>query len=151
MCLANGRSDGGGGGGTAATLVHKLLLAVGDVLRPGEPVAMLADQQSASSKEEDEGQADSSSSLALGSEDWDSDQEVTDSKGTTARVSPSTRGTQCVGLGPEEGGSGGEYVAAAPRCPRRDTNTLTPARVAVCPPHTRRWNRVPWTWRGRLC
>ena len=63
-------------GGTAATRVGTSLLAVGDVLRPGQPVAMLGDQHSASSEEEDEG----SSSLASGLEDWDSDQEVTDRK-----------------------------------------------------------------------
>ena len=49
-------------GGTAATRVRTLLLAVGDVLRPEEPAAMLGDQHSASSKEDDKGLADSSSS-----------------------------------------------------------------------------------------
>ena len=77
MCLANGRSDGGG---TATTWVHMLLLAVGDVLRPREPAAVLGDQQSASSEGEDDGQADSSSSSAAGSEDRASGQEVTDRK-----------------------------------------------------------------------
>ena len=67
-------------GGTAASWVCTMLLAVGDVLHPGELVAMVGHKQSASSEEEDEGQADSSPSSASGSEEWDSDQEVTDRK-----------------------------------------------------------------------
>ena len=67
-------------GGTTATRFRALLLALEDVLRPRELVAVEGDQQSASSQEEDEGQAGSSSPSALGSEEWESDQEVTHRK-----------------------------------------------------------------------